>query len=203
MESNEYKGAKILSVDMTEIFKNPSKYKNMFKSTGKAYLKKTTLNENGEEEITAIAVKVFPVSDHWAMKIFQELYPEPRPALKTVWRHRTTGESPEEQNLSLSQAKSSGQFIAVQEYQTKDKKYEDAKMKRDFLAALATYMIVFNLLEENEEGIEPVFKLKDAKKEVWDEAFKTVEDTLQSIGISINQLQDLFEKVNSLDSFRD
>lgn len=198
MKQEMYKGAKVVDIDITAAFKNPEKYKDKFKSQAYAYLKRTTL-----EGVEAIRVIIYPIADHWATKQFNEVFPEPKPIIKSVYRHKRTNETPEELNMSFVQARKSGDFVLVQEYQTEDPVYQEANQKRNFKLQILTYLIVFNLLEDNYKGVDPVYKLKGSTdKEEWEKVFEDVEKRMNLLGISINQLKDLFAQVNELDTFR-
>ncbi|HDK27651.1 MAG TPA: hypothetical protein ENG48_11280 [Candidatus Atribacteria bacterium] len=198
MKKELYNGAKVVDVDITEAFKNPEKYKEAFKSQAYAYLKRTTLNG-----VEAIRVIIYPIADHWATKQFNDVYPAPKPVVKSVYRHKRTNNTPEEDGLNYLQARKSGDYVLVQEYQTADPDYLEAENKRNFKLQMLTYLIVFNLLEDNYKGVEPLYKLKDVTdKKEWEKVFDDVERRMQLLGISINQLKDLFAQVNELDSFR-
>jgi hypothetical protein len=197
-----YKGARVIDVDMVEVFKNPEKYKNRFKSHSVTYLKKVRLDENRQPVEEAIRVDIFPLSDHWAIKQFNELYPEPRAKIQSVYRHKITNETPQEKGLSNKEARNSPDYVLVQEYNTLDEKYQEAKKKREYKLMLLTYMIVFNLLEDNNTETEPLFYLKDKEREEWEKAFDKTENTVEMLGITMNQLNDLFEAIRTIDTFR-
>lgn len=197
MKQELYKGAKVVDIDITEAFKNPEKYKEAFKSQAYAYLKRTTL-----DGIEAIRVIIYPIADHWATKQFNDVYPQPKPTIQSVYRHRRTNATPEEEGINYIQARKSGDFVLVQEYQTATPEYEEAVEKRNFKLQMLTYLIVFNLLEDNYKGVEPLYKLKGVTdKAEWEKVFEDVENKMYMLGISINQLKDLFTQVNELDSF--
>jgi hypothetical protein len=149
------------------------KSKDFFRSKGYSTIKRSFINEKGEQEEEFIKIVIYPVGSHPVIKKHLEENKPPRPPITREFLDR---------NGKVPTSKEQGSWCNVFDYT--DEEYTKAKEEYEHNLRLLQLMIVFDMIEDY--GVE---KIKD------------FEEFLEGLGLTPNQLNKIGEDIKNLDFF--
>lgn len=169
-------------VNIKELAKNREKAKGFFASRGYAAVKRTYIDEKGNQKEEIIKIEIKPIGDHPLKKEFLQKYPQPKPPVKRELINIETGQSPADAGVSIQEVKTNPKWRWTNVYDQTDEKYQKEleEWQRKFLAI--QMMIVFDVVEEF--GIDKIDEF---------------EQFLEELGFSANQIQNIAEAIRDLD----
>lgn len=169
-------------INMKQLLHDKEKAKGFFASKGYANVKRTFIDENGEQQEEIISIEIKPLGDHPLKKAFLEKNPMPKPPVIRELINVNTGETAYEAGVTIDAIKNDPNWQWKQIQDETDEKYQKElqEWQRKFLAI--QMMIVFEV--EDEFGIEKIDEF---------------EQFLEDLGLSANQVQNIAEAIRDLD----
>jgi len=169
-------------VNIKELVKNKEQAKGFFASRGYATIKRSFINEQGEQETEIIRIPIKPIGDHPLLKEFRKKFPPPKPPAKRMLINTKTGQTPDEAGVTLAELKADPNWQWHTVYDETDEEYRKQLDEWTRKFYIVQIMIVFDL--EDEFGLDKL-----------DEFEQFIED----LGFSANQLANIVEDIKNLD----
>lgn len=170
-------------ISLKELAKDKNKAKGFFKSHGVAKIKKTYLDEKGNQKEEILELEIYPIgTSHPIIKQFVEKYPEPTPPKVRELINIETGKTVTEEGVPISSVRNNPNYkwVYVEDRSDEEfKKQYDEWQKKQIALQL---MIIFDVVDEF--GIDKIDEF---------------EQFLEDLGLSANQISQLIEQVKELD----
>jgi hypothetical protein len=183
-------GKKPIRVDMKKIFQDREKRKGFFGSFGISTIKKSFINDKGQQDYELIEIPIRPVSNDTIVRKFNEVCPRPKPEIKRQLINLTTGESAAELNKSVDEVRNNPAYGWAEVYKTKDEAF--LKLDGEWQAKLMTLYVAI------------AFDMADlidvSSKEALEKSLKEFEEFLEDVGISKNQMEKIGDDIKALDT---
>ncbi|APT75062.1 hypothetical protein LN42_00615 [Marinitoga sp. 1137] len=174
------KNKEIKILRIKDLAKNKEKSKGIFASHGYSIIKKSYIDENGEQKEELIKIEIRPIGDHPLIKKYMKENPQPKPPVIRVLLN-SKGQTPDQANVSIEEIKNDPDWKWANVYDYTDEEYKTKMEKYQENIFALQLMIVFDVVEEFGKD-----KIGEFKEFIEDLGFSTYQ--LQKIGEDIKNL---------------
>jgi hypothetical protein len=173
----------VKKLNLKQLLHEKDKAKNMFRSRGYSRIKRTFIDDKGQQQEEYFEIEIQPVGDSKLLKEYLEKYPKPKPPVKRDLVDLDTGESIADKNIAPEVIKAHPEKYGFANiYDFADEKYQKAFEEWNYKLMVLQIMVAFDVVDEF--GIDKIDEF-----ESW----------LEDLGFTSNQLNKIGNDINNLD----